>query len=79
MKLKDFYDLVNYGNKAWKGFFSLQERMDILHEYYAEYKHSLFRKKLTYTMQELMKNLKEDGSAECICWYNRILKSVKEV
>ena len=79
MKLKDFYDLVNYANKAWKGFFSLQERMNILHEIYAEYKHSLFCKKLTHTMQELLNNLKEDGSAECIGWYNRILGSIMEV
>ncbi len=73
MKMKDFLELINYGNIAWKGFFSLQEKREILHTYYAEYKHSKFCRKLTYTMRELIKVLTEDGSDECMVWKNKIL------
>ena len=77
MKLKDFYELVNYCNIAWRGFFSRAELISMLADMYAEYKLSVLHKQLTHTMYSLCERLAEDGTERCLEWRERILQTSK--
>lgn len=76
MSMKEFVRLINYGSKAWRGFFTFSERKEMLHEYYSEYKKSILNKKLTYIMAVLCDILQEDGAEECLIWREKILKAI---
>lgn len=77
MKLKDFYCLVQYANKAWRGFFSSDELKSMLHSFYSEYKHSIFIHQPSLIIRSLLERLEEDGTPECISWRNMILGGIE--
>lgn len=76
MKLKDFLRIAEYGNIAWKGSFTKEEVKQNAEDYYAEFNYSKTQGKLTYTMEELCKLLKEDGTEECLEWAERITREI---
>lgn len=76
MDYSDFYDIAFYGNTAWKGCFSPKEIACNAYDYACEYRYSRRDKKITHTIKELLKLLKEDGSKQCLEWANRIEKGI---
>ena len=73
LTFEDFYDIADYGNKNWKGSFTPKEVASNAYSYYCEYLESIKQKKLTHTMIELIKLLKEDLNDETQFWYEYIL------
>ena len=67
MDYSAFYDIAEYGNKAWKGSFSPKEVAENAYDYLCEYERSKGNL-VSGVMWELMKLLAEDGGEECKGW-----------
>ena len=55
-----FYELVEYGNKNWKGGFSQSEKEEYANDYLSEFNASNEKGKAVHTMEELCKLLIDD-------------------
>ena len=76
MEYGNFYDIAEYGNQNWKGFFSPKEIACNAYDYLCEFNASKEQAKPTHTIQELCKLLKEDGSEECLEWALQIEEEI---
>ena len=68
LEFKDFYDIAEYGNEAWKGCFSAKEIAENAYIYCADFQWSKENGGVTHNIKELAKLLAEDGSEECKGW-----------
>lgn len=68
----DFYDIAEYGNANWKGYFTPKEIACNAYDYLVEFEASKARETITSVIQELCKLLAEDGSEECKDWLYRM-------
>lgn len=60
MRRKDFLDLAEYGNNAWKGAYSKREILENASNYYSDYIYALKTGHISSTIKYLIDNLKED-------------------
>ena len=60
MEYSDFYDISEYGNENWKGYFTPREVANNAYIYKAEYDYSIEQGKTTRIMIELCKLICED-------------------
>ena len=60
LEYADFYDIAEYGNENWKGYFTPREIACNAYEYKVEYDYSTEQGKPTRTMIELCKLICED-------------------
>ena len=67
-----FYDIAEYGNEMWKGFFSKKEVAENAYIYYADFQWSKENNEVAHNIKELAKLLAEDGSYECKEWLYEI-------
>lgn len=62
MKYKNFYNIAQYGNTAWKGAYTAQEIAQNAREYYSDFLTSKNSGGPTFLIRRLMSLLAEDGS-----------------
>lgn len=60
MEYEDFYDIAEYGNANWKGYFTQKEIACNAYDYKVEYDYSIKQGKPTRIMIELCKLICED-------------------
>ena len=60
MRRKDFLDLAEYGNNAWKGSYTKREILENAGKYYLGYIYALKTGHISSTIKYLIDNLKED-------------------
>lgn len=68
LEYKDFYEIAEYGNEAWKGSFTPKEIAENAYVYCADFQWSKENGEISHTIKELAKLLAEDGSDECKDW-----------
>ena len=76
MELKDFLQIAEYGNIAWKGSFTKEEVEENGYEYYHEFRWSKRNQEPSFVITELISLLKEDGSEKCLEWAERITREI---
>lgn len=60
MRRKDFLDLAEYGNNAWKGSYTRREILENAGNYYSDYIYALKTGHISSMIKYLIDNLKED-------------------
>lgn len=76
LEFKDFYDIAEYGNVAWKGSFTPREVAYNAYDYLCEFETSKADGVPTHTIKELAKLLAEDGTNECKDWLYEMAKEL---
>lgn len=75
-----WYDVAEYGNKAWNGKFTEREIAENAFEYWCEWKSTLDSDKVTANLDTLMHQLHEDycnGSAEALEFLDAIIRELE--
>jgi hypothetical protein len=71
-----FYDIAEYGNKAWRGYFTPKEVAVNAYEYLYAYEESKASGEPTETIKELARLLALDGSDQCKTWLYYIAEAL---
>lgn len=72
MEFKDFYDIAEYGNTAWKGSFTPREIAENAYDYLCEFEASKKSGSPTVIIKELANLLFHDGTEEALSWLYQI-------
>lgn len=76
LEYRDFYNIAEYGNEAWKGSFSYREIAENAYIYYEDFQWSKENEVISHHIQELAKLLAEDDSDECKDWLYEMAKEL---
>lgn len=79
MGYKDFYNIAQYGNTAWKGAYTTQEITQNAREYYSDFLTSENSGGPTFLIRRLMSLLAEDGSEKAKMWLYQIATELKMI
>lgn len=80
MRRKDFLDLAEYGNNAWKGAYSKREILENAMNYYSDYQWSKKNGKTTDMIRFLVDQLSYDylsGERQVVSWMKTMLHELK--
>lgn len=80
MRRKDFLDLAEYGNNAWKGSYTKREIIKNASNYYSDYQWSKRNGKTTEMIRFLIDQLSYDylsGERQVVSWLKTMLHELK--
>ena len=76
MEYADFYDIAEYGNENWKGYFTPREIANNAYDYLCEFQASNANNEPTEIINTLCSLLAEDGSDDCKVWLREIAEEL---